>query len=142
MRAAALSFTIALCAQAAHAGGEIDGVRRANEELGNRLDTCAIIVRTIFVKIRGQLPMEKDDDPKGCAADGKAALRQSFDKLKAAFGKKGPPQALTDWRLEWMAAFDSSIPSDGDTERAYLQRQSESKANISRATNKLEIALE
>ena len=130
-----------LVAAAAAQAGPADVVRKESRSLEHHLEACAIGVRTIYVKIRGRLPMEKEDDVSGCVADGKESVSRVFGRLKGEVPEKAS-QALLDLRLEWMAAFDGSAPQENEIERDYLKRQVASKQAIARALNKLEIAAE
>lgn len=119
----------------------MQAVRKENAALSGKLDSCMYVVRTIFVKLRSRQPMDAEDNPQACADDGKSALRDAYARLKPTFGPQAPA-ALTDWRLEWLTAFDAAIPQAGEREREYLRRYYATKAALSRATNKLELATE
>ena len=80
-------------------------------------NTCSIEVKTLFVQIKSKSPTNESDVNR-CAEDGKSAVKSSYNKIKASFGKNKIPSELTEWRLEWMTAFDSSLPADGEIERA------------------------
>lgn len=130
-----------LAASAALAGPAQDELHKHQGVLVEQLDTCSIIVRTIFVRIRSRQAPDPKDDIKGCVADGKTEAKKRYDALKATIGKKAALE-LADWRVEWMTAFDAAMPQDTDTEAAYLQRQSQSKGSVNRAANKLDLVLE
>lgn len=141
MKAMILAISLA-AAGGAMAGPAQDALRRENETLTAQLDTCAIIVQTIFVRIRANLPPDPANDISKCVADGKVQAKTSFEAIKATVGGKKATQELADWRIEWMTAFDAAAPQDSDIERLYLQRVSQSKGTVSRATNRLEAALD
>lgn len=141
MKAMVLALGLAM-AGSAMAGPAQDALRTENDLLSEQLETCTLTVQTIFVRIRANLPVHKADDITQCVADGKARTKRSFDTLKAAVGGKKAGQELADWRVEWMTAFDAAAPQETDVERMYLQRVSQAKGTISRASNKLEAALD
>lgn len=122
----------------------MSAVNLENHLLRVELDSCAVLVsRGIFLGVR--LGTEDEADwalQAKCIESGKTSVKVSFGKIKNAFANNQPPSALTDWRLEWMAAFGSAELQRTDSERVYLQRVEEASRNVNRATNKLEIALE
>lgn len=141
MKRIAFVSTLLIYSYAFAIGPQMSLVNQESQLLTLKLNTCAIEVKTLFVQIRSKSPTN-DIDVKRCVEDGKTAVKSSYNNVKNSFRKNKIPAEFNDWRLEWMSAFDGALPADNDIERVYLQRQSDSKEKINRATNKLEIALE
>lgn len=131
----------ALSAQAA--GDEMGEIKRQTDALRMKLDTCTVIVQTVFVMLRIKANTAEEVKRAGeCVEDGKQAAKAGHAQIRAAFGKQKPPEQLADWRLEWASAFDAATLQPSDTERAYLQRVAAARQVADRAYNKLEMALE
>lgn len=141
-RAAKTPAPVAAPAQVPFDGPAVASTLQHNTTvLNSRFETCLIGVRTVFVQIRAQL---KIDGPpiEECAEDGRSQIKQSYAELKGLFGNRKPPDELAEWRLEWAAAFDATVPKSSDTERDVLTRAREAKQKADRAKNKLEFTLE
>lgn len=124
-------------------GAELSALKQKNLVLETQADTCVLLARTAFVKLRsGSGTQEEERDLQKCIADGKDSAKSAHADIKTAFKKKKLPQELTDWRLEWMAAFDATALQSSETEGEYLRRAREARSKVERATNKFEIAME
>lgn len=105
-------------------------------------DTCALTVRTIFVKIRSRLPLDTEHASlQRCAADGRSRAKIAHDEAVRVLGARQVPE-LAEWRLEWTSVFDATTPADSDTERDYFARLRDARLRAERASTKLGIALE
>ncbi|KAB2905578.1 MAG: hypothetical protein F9K35_01505 [Burkholderiaceae bacterium] len=134
---------ILLPALALAGGEELSALKHQNQNLEIQADTCVLIARTAFVKLRSNSgTQEEEQELKKCVADGRDSARNSHAEVKAVFKKKKVPQELADWRLEWMAAFDATALQTGDNEAQYLRRTRDARGKVERATNKFEIAVE
>lgn len=124
-------------------GAELSAMKQKNQVLEMQADTCVLIARTAFVKLRsGSSTQEEERDVQKCIVDGKGSAKEAHADIKAMFKKKAVPQELADWRLEWMAAFDATGLQSGETESQYLRRAREARSKVERATNKFELATE
>ncbi len=143
MKERVLVLVIGLTASfSALAGGqEISAVKYGNRTLDTVLVGCSFGVRADFLDVRNGKPVDPNRAAE-CTASGKEQAKKYYEEVRALFKGKKPPPELVEWRLEWAAAFDASMPVAGDTERIYMQRVGEAKQKVDRATNKLEIALE
>lgn len=117
-------------------------VTREEGTLQAKFNVCIITGQTVYVYVKGKMPIPEDIDLQKCADDGKRAVKSAYDTVKATFGNAKPPPELIEWRLEWSTAFDSVVPQISDRERDYLQRAASAKNAAAKATTKLTIALE
>lgn len=141
MKRVTLAMLVLVAQVAAAAGPQISAIRAEDRTLEELLDTCVIQVRTLYVELRAGIK-SRDIDVDRCVSDGKAAVKEGYDKVVASFAGKTPPVQLVDWRLDWVTGFDAARPMNGEIERTYLQRVIQAKQAIRRTSSKLEIALE
>ncbi len=124
-------------------GAEMALMKKSNVIMETQADTCVLMGRTAYVKMRvGRSAADDERDIQTCITEGKEAAKTGHAEIKAAFKKKPLPTELTEWRLEWMAAFDATVLKTGETESQYLRRNQEARSKVERATNKFEIAVE
>lgn len=137
----ALVAVLALVGTAWAAGPVMSEVSQQNAVLRMRVETCKIVARTQFVKAQsGSAP--DFDEVSRCAAEGKTSVKESYDKVRALFGKKRPPPELAEWRLGWASVMDAARLEGSDTASAYMRRVTTAAQEADRATNRLEMALE
>ena len=142
-RQLALAAALLLPGLALANGEELSAMKQKNLLLGTQADTCVLLARTAFVKLRaGSSPADEQRDVEKCIADGKDSAKEAHTEIRTKYKKKQPPTELTDWRLEWMAAFDATALKTGETESQYLRRAQEARSKVERATNKFEVATE
>lgn len=124
-------------------GAELDVLKQNEMTLAIQADTCSLMARTAFARLRsGSSTADEERDLQSCIEKGKSTAKSAHAEVKATFKKKKVPAELTEWRLEWMAAFDATALRSGETEMQYLQRVQEARSKAERATNKFEIAVE
>lgn len=121
---------------------QIFAVSREEGALKSKFEICVITGQTVFVYVKGEMPIPDDLDLQKCADEGKLATKLAYNNIKATFGKTKPPPELIEWRLEWSSAFDALVAQTSDRERDYLQRAVSAKNAAAKATTKLNIALE